>query len=664
MLLAYAAVIMPHIQRLPIWITLVAICTLVWRIQVYLGRWRFPPRWLKYLFAGISGTALLLNYGKIAGLEPMVGLLVVAYSLKLLEMYQRRDALAVIFLAFIVASTQFLFEQTMVATILVGVQVLFISTALLGLNQSAGHKRPLGSAKLACQLLGLSIPLMLVLFIIIPRIGSLWAVPLLQTSAKTGVSDSMAPGDFSNLGKSGELAFRVTFEGDIPPQNTLYWRGLVLSRFDGRTWTTGALRDYFRDGPFESWYQRPPRKWESLIERNGGLVNYEVTLEPSNQTWLYALGTPVALADRIALTRDFRLISQIPIQKRFTYPAKSYLDHRIEPDFLPGWRRENETELPLNYNPRTLALSKTWLREGLSQQAIVQRALDWFNREFEYTLNPPLLGRHTADEFLFDTKQGFCEHFASAFVILMRAAGIPARVVTGYQGGEINPLENYLLVHQFDAHAWAEVWTQGQGWVRVDPTFAVAPERIRNSGQEIFSQQSEFLANSPFSLLRFGNISALYWLRMRLDLLDYSWHRWVLGYDKTMQFELLTRLLGRVDPWRIAVIFIGACTAVLGALAFYLFVRRGDVPQSPEVRQYQRFCRKLAKLGFRRSAGEASGSFALRVATGRPDLQAAVAAITLLFERISYSREAVLQKQLKQAVDTFKPARKQENQVA
>ncbi len=659
LLVAQAAAIGPHLGRLPGWFGFVWMLVVLWRIQVFRGIWAFPGNLLKALALVLCGAGLLLGYRHLFGLEPLLALLVTAFILKLLEMQRKRDALVVIYLGYFVAATQFLFVSTMAWGAYGLLCVVLLTTALMGLHQSQGHRFAWRSFTLAGKLIAQCLPLMVLLFLVVPRIGALWKVPMLESSGKTGVSDTMSPGDFSHLTKSADLAFRVSFSGTPPPLHKLYWRGLVLSDFDGRTWSQGeAGRD--REGAVVAW-GRQQLDWKQLIEKRGGVVSYEVILEPTNQLWLYALATPELPRQRgdsaMGLTRDFRLIHREPITSRLRYEVVSYLDHRTEVQPLPEWRLARELQLPRGYNPNTQHIAQQWMNEEGSAAAYVDRVLGYFNREVTYTLTPPALGMHTADEFLWQTKRGFCEHFASSFVILMRAAGVPARVVVGYQGGEVNPLQNYLLVHQYDAHAWAEVWFAGRGWVRVDPTAAVAPQRIESSLRDAVSEQeSQLIGNQTGSLLslaRYRHNPFLNALRLRWDSINYNWYRWVLNYDSQRQSRLLSDLLGGLSYWRLAILIIGAGGIMLAIIAFSVLWRGGRAPVSPVTRQYLRFTDKLARAGLPRLPGEAPGDYARRVAISRPDLRQGVESITRLYEQVAYQEQHRSLTTLRQLVRRF-----------
>lgn len=626
LLLAYFGAIVPHFSHLPPWLTAVVVAALLWRIQIYRGVWRYPKPKEKILLLLVFAAGLLLQYGTLGGLDPMVALLISAYTMKLLEMHQKRDCYVLIFIGYFVAAIACLYFQSIAVTLYVMLSLLPVSAALVALHQS-GDTHLVVPLKKASRLLAQSLPLMVALFLIMPRLGSLWSVPQ-QNQAITGVSSTMSPGDFTSLGRSAKTAFRVEFNGDIPAQRELYWRGLVLTQFDGRTWRLDHWQPWQLTGQ-----RRQP--WDRLIERRGEALKYQVTLEPTHARWLFALSTPLPLNDDIGLTRDFNLRSVRKISSKRQYTVNSWLQHRLEPELLNLDVRQASLQLPEGSNPRTREIARQWRAESVSEQALIDRLLQLFSRDFHYTLKPPALGEHSVDEFLWQTRRGFCEHFAGSFVFFMRAAGIPARVVAGYQGGEIHPEQGYLTVRQYDAHAWAEVWFPEQGWVRVDPTFAVAPERIDVSIFEALGQEEGLLSDSPLALVRYRDINWLNSLRLRLESLDYAWAKWVLGYEQVQQQTLL-KLLGRIDPWRIgAFLLMGA---VLGLLPWMIGLLRSRRAASYDEldRLYLRFCRRLATAGLPRKTGEAPGSYAARAVATFPGAARQVEQLTRYYEAGRY----------------------------
>ena len=642
MLVSVCLALLLHIAHLPPWSLALAMITVGWQIQVYRGAWRLPRVWIKALLGLGCMGGVIFSFGRLTGLEPMVALLFSGLLLKLLEIHHRRDALVVIYLGYFTVAIQCLFDQGMLTALWVIAGICIVTAALVALYQyhEPGRARlslwrPLrASLVITCQ----AIPLMVVLFIVMPRIGALWAVPKSSTQGVIGVRDSMSPGDFTELGASREVAFRVEFDGEIPPQRTLYWRGLVFSEFDGRTWSQTGPWGY-RDGAALQWYGEPTQPWDGQIVRRGESIDYVVTIKASQSPWLFALSTPLPQSPGAALTRDFRLFYKHPIGSEMQYRVRSWLDYQLEAGDLNEWRRKMELALPEGINPRTREVAAQWWRESPDAEAFIGRVLQLFNDSFVYTLKPPPLGEHSVDEFLWQSQRGFCEHFASSFVFFMRAAGLPARVVVGYQGGERHPSENYLLVHQYDAHAWAEVWLPRRGWLRVDPTAAVAPQRIEMSFADLFSEDEDFLSESLLALERYRHIGWINKLRLRLDALEYSWAKWVLGYEN-IQGDFLLRLLGRVDPLRIGLFLLLAGLLALLPVALMVLRDREKSHRDELDRIFTRFCRRMAQLGFTRHAGEGPRHFARRIALKRPDLAEPVTAFVTAYEQQRYGLES------------------------
>ncbi len=645
-----------HFDHLPVWIILAGIVATLWQIQLYRERWGQPGRVIKWCLIATCVAGLLLHYGRITGLEPMVALLFVGYVLKLLEIHHKRDALVLVYLSYLIIILQSLFSISIASSLLILGALLPTTASLVALHGDVDNPRPTTALRTALTMTMQALPLMLVMFIVMPRMGSLWAVQK-QNSATTGVSDSMSPGDMTRLGRSGDVAFRVEFDGPIPAQRELYWRGLVFSDFDGRRWEQQGPWGY-NDGQFLQWSNKTLEAWDKVIVRHGKPLTYQVTLEATNSPWLFSLSTPVPHSQTVALSRDFRLINQEPVTSKLQYTVNSWLDNQLEPEFLPSWRARLELAIPSGFNPKTLAVAQQWRRETPDTETLINRLLALYHREFTYTLRPPALGKHTVDEFLWGTKKGFCEFYASSFVFFMRAAGIPARVVVGYQGGERHPTENYLLVHQYDAHAWAEVWIQGRGWVRIDPTAAVAPERIEMSFADLFGEQDDFLAASPFSLQRLRHIYWLNSLRLKLDSLDYAWAKWVLSYDNR-QNDFLMNLLGGINPQRIALFIVLAGGIALLPVFVMLYLRREKNTQDQLDRLFLQFCSRLENIGLPRRPGEGPRDYSRRIRLQAPSLIEQVDNLTRLYERARYAEQQQAElKQFKTALSMFKPSRK------
>lgn len=632
LLLAFIAVVAPHVPHLPVWVLAGSLFAVIWRIQVFRGQWHFPGIWIRVALLVFSLGGVLVSFGTLVGLEPMVALLVVGYSLKLLEMHRRRDALVQVFLGYIVLICLCLFSQSIEMTLYIFVAMVMVTAGLTGLHQAGGGQwQP---ARKAGAIVLQALPLMLVLFLVMPRFGPFWAVPNRQGQASTGISDSMSPGDFTRLGRSAEIAFRAIFEGPVPPQRHLYWRGLVFSAFDGRTWRESLAWGY--SGAPVSWFGERPASWLVDFDRRGRKLDYAVILEPAFTQWLYTLKVSEPLSADVGITRDLRLVNRTPVTSKREYRARFWPDAEIDDEGLFPLRRLVETRLPEKFNPETVKVAQQWRSETQNPKRLAERVLELFNRQFTYTLRPPPLGTHSVDEFLWRSRRGFCEHFASSFVFFMRAAGVPARVVVGYQGGEFNPDQNYLTVRQYDAHAWAELWLDGEGWVRYDPTAAVAPERIERGAADALVGEQEFLADSPLSLYRYRDVAWLNRVRMQLDYLDYLWARSILHYENQQQ-EFLAQLLGRVNPARVGMFLLVAGGLSLLPVLLILWYTREQQPYSQIESLYLDFCTKLARAGLPRHRGEGPRDFARRASDRFPASRDQIAEFSGFFEQVNYA---------------------------
>lgn len=617
----------PHLGRIPLWVLVLYAATALWRTMVYLGRWSFPEGYLKSSLTVICFSGVWVSYGTLIGLEPTVALLLIAYSLKLIELANQRDAYMLVFIAYFVCLTEFLFSQELLVTLYMCIAVLVNTTSLVALHQPGQDRFTFSTIRRAGTMMLQAVPLMILLFVVFPRIGPLWNVPLKSHEARSGMSDFMKPGDVANLSLSDEVAFRVQFEGDVPARRDLYWRGLVLSKLEEGAWR--SLR--WRDIPGN---QRRPEQPELA----GASVDYSVIMEPTQQNWLFALPYATTRDRGILRTNDFRLVSPVEVQDQKHYEVRSWLEVPLEAE-LGDWRRGVDTSLPAIGNPRTRVLAQQmFAASGGDPETYARAVLEMFReQDFYYTLRPPLLGENPVDQFLFSTRRGFCEHYASAFTWLMRAAGVPARVVGGYQGGEVNPVNGTVIVHQFDAHAWNEVWLEGQGWVRMDPTFVIAPARIEYGLEQALAEEGSFLAGSPLSPLRFRNVGWVNNLRLQLDAINYRWQLFVLSYDQEQQYQILNRLLGTIGQTQLVIIIVGIWALLLVPLVIIMVWRNRGPRLDAATRYYQDFCRRLQGAGIQRPGHEAPSDFARRVAAQHPAWEAEVAAITQCYENLAYA---------------------------
>ncbi|MBC8021594.1 MAG: DUF3488 domain-containing transglutaminase family protein, partial [Burkholderiales bacterium] len=576
LLAAMVVVVAPHLLRMPTWVSGFFLAIVAWRGWIAWSAIHFPPRYLTATLTIAAAIATFFQYNRLFGREPGVTLLVVMAALKLLEMRTQREVVLAIYLGFFLVLTNFLFSQTIPLGIYMLACVWIFIGTMVGFNRVGSSPTVTERLRPAGALLVQALPLMVAFFILFPRAsGPLWALPQDSRAGTTGLSDSMAPGNISNLIKSDAIAFRVQFDGDRPPFSTLYWRGPVLVAFDGRTWR-GA---------------RPQPSGDNVM-RHEKPTRYLVTLEPHQKTWLFAIDVPdqTRLPAGTTLHPDLQLVDPRGVRERRRYEMTSFLDYRYG-DRASKAGLQEALRFDESRNPRTIALGRQWAAESSSTPEVLQKAFQYFNREFTYTLEPPLLdGQHPYDAFLFETKQGFCEHYAGSFALAMRAAGIPARVVTGYQGGEVNQINNELVVRQADAHAWVEIWLRDQGWVRVDPTAAVSPLRVEggvNAALGPIGVLPTLIAADPLGLLS--------GVRDAWRAMNSQWDAWVVGYTVEKQRQFFSDLGFPGIDWRALGFWLMVATFLVGgAISVGLLVRDRPRRDEPSLAAWNRFCAKLA----------------------------------------------------------------------
>ncbi|MEK6805147.1 MAG: DUF3488 and transglutaminase-like domain-containing protein [Pseudomonadota bacterium] len=615
-----ALVVAPHLLRMPLWISLLIVALILWRATAARRNWPLPNSWLRTALTLLCFSGVYASFGRPSGQTAGTALLALMLVLKLTEMRSRRDVMVVVSLSYFMLFTHFLFSQELWTVLYLLVCAAAITAVMVESNHG-GQPLPLRvSLRMGTLLVAQALPLMLILFVLFPRIpGPLWGLPSSSGAARTGLSDSMAPGDISGLIQSNELVFRVRFEGEPPPARERYWRGPSFERFNGRRWTH-MPREVLRVPPAEA-------------TLNGRPVRYEITLEPHDQLWMFSLDIPdpATLPHGSYLDQDLLLTARKPVRERWLYSLTSLTDFRLEETLTPELFRLN-TLLPADGNPQAAAwaqqLRQQYAGDGAAiAQAILQR---FRNEDFYYTLQPPQLARNAIDDFLFNTRRGFCEHYSSTFTFLMRAAGIPARVVTGYQGGDYNELGDYFIVSQSDAHAWSEFWLPGRGWTRADPTAAVAPIRIeRNIAAAI--PLSEGL---PGYLARGSEIAALW--EARTDWIEASWNRWVLAYGPELQSDFLRRF-GLVDWGQMVLALTVLITVALSLMGAAMLVRSRPVtPKDAALKQWQLALRKLARAGYTTAPAEGPRDFIQRVAQLRPDLRGSLHALADAYLQARY----------------------------
>ncbi|QIK36697.1 DUF3488 domain-containing transglutaminase family protein [Caldichromatium japonicum] len=582
---------------------ILAFLALVLGVRFIALRWpaALPNPWLRALlaFAGIANC--LAAYHTLNGRDGGSALLLSMLALKLLELDGRRDLRLVLILSGFVCAVLFLFEDSFFTTLYVALIAFALVVLLIELQGGLPDAGLKTAARIGTQLALQSAPLTLVLFVLFPRLDApLWNLGPEQSKGTSGLTESLEPGNLSELVLNDEPAFRVRFAGERPSTERLYWRALVLWQTDGRRWTQGTS----------------PTPSPAPLINSDRPIAYEIVLEPTDQRWLFALDLPLAAPEGSILGPEHQLIADQPVSVLKRYRLTSALDYRTaEPGeaaralalAVPAWV----------VTPRMRRLVEGWRVEHPDDWAVVQQALVYFNREaFHYTLIPPPLGANPIDGFLFETRSGYCEHYASSFAILMRLAGIPARVILGYLGGEENTLGGYTLVRQSDAHAWVEIAIRGRGWVRVDPTAAVDPRRIdRRAGARLLSPRPVRLElEAPTGLVRWARN-----LRLFADTLEATWQNWVLDFSVKDQRRLLERL--GFDNWGeygLAGLMILAVSSTLGTILLVLMRERSS--QDPLEQLYARLCQELARRGVPRLAHEGPLDYGRRVAALRPEL--------------------------------------------
>ena len=641
---ALLAGLAPHMARFPLLLSLAFIGAAMWRVLGAFQRLPLPEReyrvlWiLKQVLAVAAFISVYVAYRGQLGREAGVELLAALLGLKLLEMRTPRDFYVAAFLCYFLVVTNFFYSQTMLTAAYMLALVVGITSTLILFNTPAEFRRPGTMLRLASVMLVQALPLMVVCFVLFPRIpGPLWGLPQDAFDAVTGLSNEMRVGEITRLGISDEIAFRVEFEDTAPVANDLYWRGPVLWYTDGEVWRAGGMGN------------GPPK----TVERLGPEHRYNVMLEPHHKRWLLGLDMVVQAPRTARRGSDASLRSAKRVRRRERYALTSVVDYRVLE--ISREERKAALALPPGWHPQARALARSWRDSGMTSAEIVEHAYRYFNdNAFYYSLTPPPLPRDAVDQFLFETREGFCEHFANAFVILMRAAGIPARIVTGYQGGEYNRVAEYMTIRQRDAHAWAEVYDEQRGWVRVDPTAAVAPERVSLGIERLTARR-----NQQSNVSRDGSVSE-FWGQVRdtFDAITYGWNQWVLGYTPQSQRLLLDDL--GLEDWNYGdlIIVLTTTLAALILLLGFMLVRIEKRVVDPIQRAWLEFCARLARVGLPRAPSEAPHAFARRVMLARADLAQEVSRITRLYTQSRYGRTTPDTETLHRRVKRFRPRKR------
>ena len=630
-----ALVTLPHFERIP-WLSIVSIIVIVlWKLLILECIINKPYKLVTTLATLVAAFFIYKHSNSFSGISAGSHLLVVMAFFKLLESNNKRDYMLLVILSFFIISTNFLFSQTLSIAFYMFFCLFMTLITLLTINQKSCSLSLADKSRISLKLIAFTLPTMVILFAFFPRItGPLWSTKADQSQAKTGLSDSMEPGNISSLIYSNELVFRTAFKDKLPPINELYWRAITLWNFDGRKWTMNNASEP-----------------QANINISDPTYEYTVILEPNNKKWLFLLDLPYKINKNFNINSDFTAQSKKPVNSLLQYTANSsqnyYLTNNLHPDF-----KVNALTLP-KLNTQTKQLALQWKNSSSTTDEIIQKALQYFSeQEFYYKLTPKKLNKvRSIDQFLFETREGFCEHYSSAFTVLMRAAGIPSRIVLGYLGGEINPFNNVISVDQSMAHAWSEVWIDKKGWVRIDPTAAIAPERVSKDVAAALKDQ----AGLPLHLQI--NIEALNKLKQFLSAIDNNWNQWILNYNEENQRKLLEYLTGeKYNLIKVSTLFIQIILITLFLTAIFYFLNEVKREKDPVNRAYKKLSKKLLAAGLEKHTDEGPSDYKKRLIKHLPNNENDIKLILNLYIEIKYkeNKEPYLIKQFVKAIQQFK----------
>lgn len=644
LLLGLFLVILPNFSHLPLWLNFTTIILLFWRGGYDLQLCGKPNKLVLFLLTLMLIAGIVFSYRTLIGRDAGSAFLLGLLCLKLFEIKSFRDIALIINLALFSIVVNFLFNQTIPVAFIMLFALVFLFTALIGFQH---NYKDLNGSKLlslnliqtnekrhfllASKMLIQAIPLAIILFIFFPRVdGPLWGLPEDAFSGTTGLSDKMSPGRISQLSNNAAVAFRVKFESPIPATNKLYWRGPVMWNFNGYDWTA----------PNNERIAVNSFKFTGIGEK----INYSITLQPHNNYWLFALDVPSTLPKRSRFSANMQVVSISPVQKLKRYELSSYTQYVLPAYSAINMQRylqlpDSHSNQPGSnlYKSRKL-INK--LKVENDPQKTINNVLNYFaTQDFYYSRKPPLLYNNPIDEFLFDTKRGYCEHYASSFTVLMRLAGIPSRIVTGYQGGVINPIDNYMTIRQSDAHAWSEVFLGKKGWVRIDPTAFIPPDNIENIDDAL-------RLNS--SLTKSSRIFKTSWLskqmkqaRFAWDAVNNRWNQWVLGYNNKRQKAFFGAIGIPEITWQGLTQLLFSILSLLTALLAYIIFSNKTNRSSETQNIYSKFLKKMKSFDLRKEASEGANDFCLRACAKVPKEKEKMIQITLLYQQLRYNKHNV-----------------------
>ncbi len=603
LILGQVLVISPLFLFLPLWVSLLSVLAIIWRIGCHFKGWILPGKWIRLSLGLLGAGAIVIEHHSLFSKEAGLSLFVMMSSFRLLELKRYRDGMNSVFLSLFLLTVNFLYNQTLFIAIYAAITLFWLLLSLIGLQSLNGIYDLKWVGKSTGKLLLYAVPLAFFLFVLFPRLANpLWQVPE-QNSAGSGVSDSMSPGDISSLSLDDELAFMVKFKNEIPEPGDLYWRGLVFGQFDGFVWSRSNILG------------------ASDVEVAGEPLDYQITLEPHKRSWLYFLDMTQHASSKFNASKfrnNEQYVYQLPakVNKRIRYEGVSYLSYKANVQ-LTEPQRQQYLQLPDDGNPRSREWAQKLLTESASTEDFIQKILKFiFESPFYYTLTPPLLEEDVIDDFWFNSRKGFCEHYASNLVFMARAAGVPARVVVGYQGGKKNPYNDYLVIRQADAHAWTEIWSADRGWFRVDPTAAIHPSRVEQQAARSYRQRQPLFDSEVFIDWVQENETLFNSMQQMMEAINTSWQQWVIEYNQGSQREFLKWMGFKNYSWELLIrLLVGSCFLVLLAWAFLLLYNRQ--PQDETVKLYIRLCEKLERLGCPRKANEGPLDYQKRITQRR-----------------------------------------------
>ena len=599
-IVCYSAIVISLYTQLNIYVLLFGVLCVSWRSAHFYG---MLPLMHRLLLSVIAIASSLMTVGLLyqQGIfNVMLHLIFLGFSLKFLELKSVRDVYFFVNTGFVLVALFFIFNTTIIATLFATVLVLLLLAILLSLHvQTLSKNIYLPFLLKSCLL---SLPLALLLFVVMPRLPSLWKMPI-QKQATTGLSDSVSLGEIAKLSRSSALAFRATFTGPIAPESERYWRAMTLDNFDGKTWSQSETL----------------KEEEMLAKRGGGrrfyqkqsgnktVSDYQLIIEPHYNYWVPVLDYALTPNNLVSLT-DYSLRSEQPIVARKAFSVSQTA--KVENSTLTHEQIAQFTQLPNTGNIQTDVWIEQNINNGLSKSNILKQLLNGFATSFRYTLQPPLLGENQVDDFLFNSQAGFCVHYASSYLYVARRLGIPARMVTGYLGGEWQSSEGFFSIRQYDAHAWVETWN-GQRWQRIDPTYYVAPERVESGLQAGLTDSNEFLAGEYFSLQRWRSVKLINMLRTRLAQADYLWARYVVNFDNQTQLKLMHHWLKNM-PWLKLAYGVMLLMAIIFIVLLMIIFKPWQVKRlSAEDKIYQQLQLHFSKLGLKREAGHSVSEYCL-----------------------------------------------------